>query len=186
MFKPPGNPKVLELTKSIKGRSYNLYCLSPIKLEELNEKGKPKRLCAWCSIGELYSGNQKYCCKNCSDSANAWAYPQKEDSLRFLLLRQEWKCQHCQYDYRPFLELMMEKDRKKYSSSIEIEELPWYYLKRLKRQVPKDRKPEVDHIIPIYKGGASLGLDNHQAICFTCHKNKTKLDLSGKRDKGID
>lgn len=42
---------------------------------------------------------------------------------------------------------------------------------------------EVDHILAISKGGQSVGLDNHQAICYSCHKEKTKKDLSGKRRK---
>lgn len=182
MFKPSGNPKVLELTKSVKERSHNLSCLSPLKLEELNERGKPKRLCAWCNTTELTHGNQKYCSTDCSNSAMAWAYPQKEDALRYLLLRQEWKCILCQYDYKSHIEDIVARDKRMLGNDFYAwERLPWYYFKRLKRRVPKDRRPEVDHIVPIYKGGQSLGLDNHQAICYTCHKDKTKKDLSRKR-----
>lgn len=183
MFKPSGNPKVEELTKSVKDRSYNLSCLQAVKLPELNEKGKPKRLCAWCAKEELFHGNQKYCTNDCSNSAMAWAYPQKEDALRYLLLRQDWKCFSCRYDYKPFLDAMIEKDRLRYGGTFAIEQLPWHYFKRLKERVPKEHRPEVDHIVPIYKGGESLGLANHQAICYSCHKAKTKLDLSGKRKK---
>lgn len=182
MFKPSGNPKVEELTKSVRDRSYNLSCLQAIKLPEMNDKGKPKRLCAWCATVELTHGNQKYCTTECSNSAMAWAYPQKEDALRYLLLRQEWKCATCKYDYKPELELIVAKDRL-LGYGFDLAKLPWYYFKRLKARVPSDRKPEVDHIISIYKGGVSLGLDNHQAICYTCHKTKTKQDLSGKRKK---
>ncbi len=183
MFKPSGNPKVLELTKSIKERSYNLSCLRPIKLEELNSKGKPKRLCAWCAIGELFNGNQKYCSNNCSNSAMAWSYPQKEDSLRFLLIKQNWKCNHCQYDYLPLINLIVEKDRGLLGPKFNLEELPWYYLKRLKERCAKEYLPEVDHILAIRNGGASLGQENHQILCFTCHKIKSKVDNSGPRKK---
>lgn len=157
--------------------------LQPIKLPELNAKGKPKRLCAWCAVGELFNGNQKYCGQECSNSAMAWAYPQKEDALRFLLLRQSWKCLLCQYDYLPAIEAIVARDRSMLGAGFELAKLPWYYLKRLKDKVPKEHRPEVDHIIPIYKGGASLGLDNHQAICYTCHKAKSKVDNSGPRKK---
>lgn len=183
MFKKSGNPKVEELCKSIKNRSYNLSCLRPVILEELNAKGKPKRLCAWCAVGELHSGNQKYCTSDCSTYAMAWAYPQKEDALKYLLLRQEWKCLSCQYDYKPFLDAMIAKDRARYGSGCTLEKLPWNYFSRLKMQVSPDRKPEVDHIIPISKGGQSLGLDNHQVLCYICHKIKTKIDNSGSRKK---
>lgn len=188
MYKRSGNPKVEELTKSIKDRSYNLSCLQAIKLPEMNERGKPKRLCAWCNTEELTNGNQKYCSINCSNSAMAWAYPQKEDALRFLLLRQDWKCLICKFDYVPIIEAVLERDRRSYPGdktleSKEYDKLPWYYFKRLKDKAPEGRRPEVDHIVPISKGGASLGLDNHQAICYTCHKAKTKIDNSGPRNK---
>ena len=58
-----------------------------------------------------------------------------------------------------------------------------WVTRKLKEIISKDLKPEVDHIIPIFKGGESLGLDNHQVICYTCHKAKTKKDVSGKRKK---
>jgi HNH endonuclease len=178
MFKSSKNPKVEELTKSYRERSYNLSCLLAIKLEELNEKGKPKRMCAWCAEVALQHGNQKYCSAECSDSAMAWAYPQKENALHFLMLRQDWKCKMCQFDYKPAIDEVMARERKNNPYAVTIF---WYHLKRLKVRVPNNRKPEVDHIIPVYKGGETLGLDNHQAICYTCHKVKSRIDNSGPR-----
>ena len=183
MFKKSGNPKVEELTKSVKDRSYNLSCLRPVKLEILNEKGKPKRLCAWCFVDELFHGNQKYCDKDCSESAEAWAYPQKELGLKLLLMRQDYKCAHCQFDYKPFLEAMIIRDKQRYGGVWELEQLPWHYFKRLKAQVSKEKKPEIDHRIPIYKGGTSLGQENCDCVCYTCHKIKSKIDNSGPRKK---
>ena len=182
-FISPGNPKVLELTKSVRERSYNLSCIQPIKLEELDLKGKNKRLCAWCAITEVFHGNRKYCSTNCSNSAMAWAYPQKEDSLRFLLIRQDWKCADCQFDYRLVMNEIVEREYKRCPETprVPLEDLAWYYFKRLKRKTEYGRKPEIDHIIPIYKNGESLGIDNHQILCYSCHKDKTKKDLSGKR-----
>jgi 5-methylcytosine-specific restriction endonuclease McrA len=55
------------------------------------------------------------------------------------------------------------------------------YMLEFKYHAQHDRKPEIDHIHPISKGGAALGLDNHQAICYTCHKAKTSVDNSGPR-----
>lgn len=187
MYRPSKNPKVLDLIKSHTGRSKDLSALRPIKLEELNEKGKPRRFCAWCTEVELFHGNQKYCSRQCSDSAMAVFYPQKEHALRFLLVRQDWKCNDCQFDYKPIMEEMMRQERARSSYAAEVntplDDLEWYYFKRLKGLTPYDRKPEVDHVLAISKGGTALGLDNHQVLCYTCHKNKTKVDLSGKRIK---
>jgi len=185
MFKPSKNPKVEELTKSIRSRSYNLSCLQPIILEELNKKGQTKKLCAWCAEGEFYNGNQKYCSNECSDSAMAWAYPQKENALRFLLIRQEWKCAGCQFDYLPIMKTILQREKKDYPSTPDIDpgKLPWYYFKRLKGRCPDDRRIEIDHVIAIRHGGDSLGISNHRALCYTCHKAKTKIDNSVKRNK---
>lgn len=183
MFIKSGNPKVIELTKTIRTRSYNLSCLQPIKTERFNEKGKSIKLCAWCCLTELKHGNQKYCTSLCSNSAMAWAYPQKEDGLRFLLIRQDWKCLDCGYDYRPIMESLAQKDRTITGESMPIETLSWFYFKRLKRKCPKEHRPEVDHLIPVSKGGETLGLENHQILCFFCHKKKSKIDNSGPRKK---
>jgi hypothetical protein len=183
--KPPGNPKVQELSKSYKDRSYNLSNLRAVVREEDLVAGvkKPQRYCAWCAETKLTHGNQKYCSPDCSSSAMAWAYPQKEDALKLLLIAQEWKCKGCSYDYRPQMESLIARDKARYGGEWSIDQVPWYYLKRLKSLVPKQYRPEVDHVIPIFKGGQSIGLENHQAICYTCHKNKTSNDLSGKRPK---
>lgn len=160
MYKPSLNPKVEELTKSHRDRSINLELLRAIKTED------GKKMCAWCAQGQLHHGNQKYCTDNCRDSATAWAYPQKEEALYFLLQRQGWKCNLCSHAYPE-----------------PTTPSKWYTMKRLKRASLPERKPEVDHIVPVYKGGTSIGLDNHQAICYTCHKAKTRIDNSGKRAK---
>jgi|ERR1700687_366177 len=181
MFKPSNNPKIEELTKSYRERSYNLSSLSAIKLTELNEKGKPRRMCAWCAGVELFHGNQKYCSQECSNCAMAWAYPQKENALLFLMLRQDWKCANCQYDYKTTINQIMDRERQRYPTSSPT--IFWYHLKRLKAITSKEKCPEVDHVIPVYKGGITLGIDNHQILCFSCHKAKSKVDNSGPRKK---
>ncbi len=162
MWKPAKNPKVEELTKSHRERSINLDCIKPIKIEI---DGKSKRYCCWCTEGQLHHGAQRYCSESCKMSATAWAYPQKEEALYILLKKQDNKCNICQYQW-----------------SISGDSY-WQKMKRLKRNALPERKPEVDHIIPIYKGGTALGLANHQVICFTCHKAKSKVDNSGPRKK---
>lgn len=181
MWKPAKNPKVEELTKSHRERSITLDCLKAIKISL--PTGKAERWCAWCTEGQLHHGSQKYCSEECSNSAMAWAYPQKENALGFLLERQEWKCVGCQFDYKPLIDAMLARERQRYGNTFAIDKMPWYYFKRLKEIISADRKPEVDHIIPVYKGGITLGLANHQVLCFTCHKAKSKVDNSGPRKK---
>lgn len=183
MWKEPKNPVVAELSKTVTERIYNLSCLVPVKSEELNAKGKPRRFCAWCVDGELFKSNAKYCTKECSSSAMAWAYPQKEDALKIHLFNQGYKCIGCEFDYKPFLNAMVAKENGKWGGSMTIETLFWYHFKRLKRQVPKDRKPEIDHIVSIAMGGQSLGISNARCLCYLCHKAKTKQDAKDRAIK---
>lgn len=163
MYKPPGNPIAIELTRTHRKRTINLGCIKPIRIELPNHTSIKK--CAWCAEKEV-KGRFKYCSTNCGDSAMAWAYPQKENALWFLLLKQEWKCKICNHQY-----------------PVQSGSSHWHLMVKLKSNSPKERRPEVDHIIPISKGGISIGLDNHQVICYTCHKVKTKVDNSGPRKK---
>lgn len=174
MLKPTKNPQIEELTKSYKERRINLG--------DLTIEG---RKCVWC-LGPLKGRQQKWCSSECTDSAFAWANPQKEAGLQLLLSRQNWKCALCQYDYRPALESAL-RSINRYHRTIDPTtvdtKFSFHLMRFFKWSVPKAHRPEVDHIQPIYKGGQPLGFDNHQAICYPCHKGKTKVDNSGPRKK---
>jgi len=178
VFKPSNNPKIDELTKSYTERRINLSNLNPITLED----GKG---CAWCT--KKLTGRQlKWCSGECSAFAWAWANPQKEGGLHILLVRQDFKCNSCQFDYMPYIEdslKYLNKSHKTVDPAKIREKISERLMKILKYKVPSDRLPEVDHIVPIYKGGAALDLDNLNCLCYTCHKTKTSKDLSGKRKK---
>lgn len=111
--------------------------------------------CIWC--GDPLKSTHwaaRYCDDSaCMSSIYAWSNPQKNEGRQLLLDRQDYKCNICQYDWK------------------------------MVSHWPDDRQPEVDHIVPISKGGQALGFDNHQAICKLCHKAKTKIDNSGPRKK---
>lgn len=179
MWKPTKNPKIEEITRTFKGRS--------LRLSELMVKPESdgRRLCLWCAEVELKGSKlKKYCSPECSEAIFTWANPQKENGLHALLVRQDWKCNVCQYDYKPIRD---EVHRRWYGGTMRIPNFgadqSLRYMKFLKDSCLPFRKPEVDHIVPIYKGGVSLGLANLQICCFNCHKAKTKIDLSGKRKK---
>lgn len=168
MYRKP-KPSIDEIAKSHRERS---FALDRLKVEIIDGV----KTCAWC--GDAFTG-RKYCSDPCRMSSAAWAYPQAEDALNILLQRQNFKCNICDYDYLPLLESIAAE---KGTMDLEFRtKTSWYVMRRLKFRITSDRKPEVDHITPISKGGQSIGLDNHQAICYTCHKAKTKVDNSGPR-----
>jgi hypothetical protein len=144
-----------------------------------DEAGTVTRHCAWCYEGLLHSRNQKYCCEDCSTQANAWGYPQSDFGAGLLLMKQGFKCAGCQYDWGPLCE-EISKDLY-YGEDTFRTKFSWPLVSRLKYKVKPEHKPEVDHIVPISKGGEAIGLNNHQVLCYTCHKKKTKVDNSGPR-----
>lgn len=119
-----------------------------------------------------------WCSTECQTSAWAHINPQKEGGLNLLLVKQGWKCASCQFDYYPYVLKLAKRTELR-----NIEEYQFSLMKRLKRNLSENLKPEVDHITPIYKGGQSLGFTNHQILCTLCHKAKSKIDNSGPRKK---
>lgn len=183
-YKKSPNPVIEELTKSHTERSVDLSRIKTVKLED------GSRMCVWCQEKKLGNHpNQKYCSPHCSKQAMAWAYPQKEEGLGFLLIRQNYCCNICKHDWKPFIEENIVG--KTYGTKgVEAQDwqtrFVWAVIKRFKSRIERVLRPEVDHIHPVYKGGQSIGLDNHQAICYTCHKAKSKVDNSGPRKKKVD
>lgn len=174
------NPKIEELTKSHRDRRINLSHLDPVLLDGI-------KCCRWCTT-PLKGRKYAWCSTDCQTMAWTWANPQKEGGLHILLARQNFKCNVCQFDYMPYVQdtiLYMNHKKKVINPETIKEKINVRLMKILKYKTPSDRLPEVDHVVPIYKGGQSLGLENHQGICFTCHKAKTKIDLSGKRVKDV-
>ncbi|NJO48188.1 MAG: HNH endonuclease [Leptolyngbyaceae cyanobacterium RM2_2_4] len=53
-------------------------------------------------------------------------------------------------------------------------------MRRFRRLIPTEIRPEVDHVLAIVLGGTALGLENHQILCAKCHKTKTKSDIKEK------
>lgn len=131
--------------------------------------GEFKR-CIWCGDPlKSRHPSTRYCKdKECMFSVMAWANPQKSEGLLCLMVKQDWKCAGCSHDYKQHLTPPEKK-------------LGIRFVGKLKRGLPKALAPEVDHIVPIAKGGQALGISNHQVLCYQCHKAKTKTDNSGPR-----
>ena len=174
MFKPSRNPQVAIITESYRERVYRVSNLPFIPGD---------RSCVWCGDPLKSSHHASRYCKdpNCQTSAYAWASPQKEEGLWFLLVRQDFKCLGCGHDYAPLIEDSIVG--KFYGCKVKDfrGKFNHWIMKKLKELCPKEVKPEVDHRIPISKGGQSLGLENHSCVCYTCHKAKSKVDNSGPR-----
>lgn len=55
------------------------------------------------------------------------------------------------------------------------------YTCQLCRRRQRARTLEVDHIVEVARGGASLDYLNLQTVCKRCHREKTRRFLAGRR-----
>lgn len=174
VYRDCGNEILEVLEKSSTARSINCSNFPANK----NEDGYKN--CAWCVVNKTKSKHllARYCSEDCANSLYAASSPQKESGLIFHLFKQQLRCNICNFDYAPTL---IEIIKKKPILN------PWYMAKRLKNTIDKNRKPEVDHIIPVALGGPTIGISNHQILCFGCHREKSKSDMAAiskmKREK---
>jgi hypothetical protein len=177
ILKLPQNPIAIDLIKSCKDRYLSLDRIEPIILDSV-------KLCAWCY--SCKTKGPKYCGKDCANSARAHAYPQKEESLFYLLSRQDFKCALCLHDYIPLIEQLLINGRVYDKPTNFRTEFNYWLMKRLKSKSQKDFRPEIDHRQAIWRGNPplSIGLEGVWCLCHTCHLQKTsKIDLAGPRKK---
>lgn len=170
-MKLSNNPNIEIYTKTHKDRAFSL---SRIRLPEGITKS-----CVWC-LTELY-GLQRRWCKDdeCVKSALAWGRPQSPHGLYELLKRQNYCCLNCSLSWSEYMNTAVSKNSKFYELELHSRDIE-LVMRRFKRLIPEDIRPEVDHIVAISLGGTALGLENHQILCAKCHKIKTKLDIREK------
>jgi hypothetical protein len=178
MYQESTNPVIQQLTKSYRKRQFPLGDLRPIKVDGF-------KVCIWY-LTTLQGKLRKWCSSKCSDQAMAWGYPQSEHGLHVLLARQYFACAGCNFSYMPYIEkaaVYLNRNHPTVDLSKLYTEISFILMKCFKQRVSRENAPEVDHVVPISKGGIAIGLENKQILCYTCHKAKTKIDNSGPRNK---
>jgi hypothetical protein len=131
---------------------------------------RQKNLCKWCWTNKTPSGRQFYCGDSCKLSIELFCRPQGEESRRFLMKRQDGKCAHCDYDFS------LKTKLRPYGTSAPV----WDDENKLSFKTDTTYIPdrgEVDHIVPISKGGIALGQENLQLLCMECHRIKSANEL---------
>lgn len=189
---PCGNPNIKELI-SVLSRSVRT-----------SDHFKPhvkdgQKYCSWCWVKPFKHPRKLYCSDECRQSCNLFCYPQTEAGLHFLIISRGAKCEKCSYSWQEKIEAARAERITglkqyidmvvTYSKKIDTS-LPWKNIRDLesgkvtqcliskaKFNIEGNRRPEIDHIIPVALGGTTLGFENLQLLCCECHKTKTKQDM---------
>jgi len=141
-------------------------------------------------------GNKKYCDEFCgwlADMASNWV------GLRFAAwLRDSGECVRCTagtktaFNGRHFISWKAgEKKRKvqrsgfvgRFCLSLGILNSKWPCRINSVGYERDDQSAEIDHIVPIFKGGDPFDLLNLQTLCSGCHRGKTGKDFTKKKVK---
>lgn len=129
--------------------------------------------CKWCAKNPVY-GQKQYCSEDCKFSMYVFAYPQTFPATRVLMERQNFKCSVCTFDYAPYIEDAINIVSKE--NIFDWDEHSCIVLDMVNKSVPEERKPEVDHIIQVSRGGDTFGLNNVDIKCASCHQSKTSAE----------
>jgi hypothetical protein len=167
---PPG-PRALELIEKFRYKR----SVALAYLEVVDKK------CCWCNVNDIKPPKRRYCSTNCVSSGWFYANPQDPKCKMWLFInRQNCICYGCGEDFQEEVAQRIIKKREHYD--------------RMKKNYPTENAYwegpvpyhaigdntghiwQVDHIIPMFKGGHGLDLNNIQVLCVPCHKRKSALE----------
>lgn len=159
----PGEKALEKLATVGKRRSFNLSEFKPVH-----------GACCWCNKNPIPKGKRKYCSQHCQDSAYRYCNPQSPFTKAYVLIHiQSCACPICGLLYE---EQIIKEILEGHASLVRAKKAGYKVGDKVsywKVGYNTGHIWEVDHIVPIYKGGASVGLTNIQVICVECHRKKT-------------
>lgn len=167
-FVPPG-PRTLASMESLKKQR-------TLKMDHLQQVDGQ---CAWCNIIPLYSRRKKYCGVNCRNSALFYCYPQTPSAKMWVFIhKQNCSCTLCGECFEDKIAKKIFDLRKRWDKDAEF--YKWKAGPITYHSLGDNTGDvwQVDHIIPLHKGGDGIGLENIQVVCKSCHLRKTIYERS--------
>jgi len=131
--------------------------------------------CAWCNKVPLLSKRKKYCDSDCKNSAFFYCYPQSPSSKMWVFInRQNCACPLCGECFDDELAAKILLTRKRWDEGVK-NGYKWMAGKVSYHSIGDNTGDQwqVDHIIPLHRGGDGIGLNNIQVVCKACHQRKT-------------
>ena len=133
-----------------------------------DEQGRP--LCRFCDRRVKYP-RRTFCSDKCVHDYKICTDP--ATARKAVFKRDQGVCARCSLD----TEKLLSKVISRASKSRFGDELMFRFERVYKFVTANnDSYWENDHIVPVAKGGAKLGLKNMQTLCIPCHRNKSVKD----------
>jgi len=139
--------------------------------------------CPWCGSYRREERRRIWCGSDCQQSAFVTCNPQALTSKGFIFMdRQDCTCLACGLNIedriKAFIPIQyernlasIERQRKFADVSKMTPTVKYFHIGSL-----IGSRFDLDHKIPIFKGGSGIGLENVQVICAGCHKIKTSKE----------
>lgn len=150
------------------------------------KRAQEKKLCRWCGedVNQYSPRRRTFCSDEC---VHEYKLRSSSSYVRlYIAKRDKYKCQICGLYCRGFLKKMKEfvgllfgaKKREKEEEWFNSHGLEWVNTNR------RSTFYDIDHIIPVVKGGGQSGEDNLRLVCLSCHRKETaKLRAELKKKK---
>jgi 5-methylcytosine-specific restriction endonuclease McrA len=175
-FRVPGPAALESLRPSLGKRQANLGDL---------KQADPK-VCAWCNSNPIQKGRRKYCSPDCLFSAETYCRPQSPQTKAWLFIhRQSCACSACGLSFE---DQVIRRIQRKLDDHREAEKhwklwnpkkpYPFHNVTYYSVGYGTGEQWEVDHVVPLHKGGIGIGLENVQVICTKCHRRKSGRERS--------
>jgi len=139
-----------------------------------------QKFCKWCQSGDVITNPSRlYCSDQCKLSANMWCYPQGCSAKAYIMIEHQCcACALCGISYEDqilrYIDRIEERGPVTHHGKIFSDGKA--RLHGLGYHLSGSQQIDIDHVIPLHKGGMGLGLGNVQAVCRQCHKEKTYRD----------
>lgn len=163
----PGPFALEAIERDPRARRFNLSSLPPLKV------------CHWCNAMPKERGRQKYCSSECARAAWVFCNPQCPESKMYVFVQlQDCVCVGCgecfDEQVRELVEKhwsVIERRRKDPGMAKYVEGVQSISLATLGDGT--GHLWQVDHIIPIFRGGRGVCIENIQVLCEPCHRKKS-------------
>ncbi len=120
----------------------------------------PGKHCNWCGRS-LPKFKRSFCSNHC---VHSWSVRTSSSYARSCVLKRDgWVCALCGLDIKKFEKELKAKFPRKTKKRTE-------FLKSLGFPGKKTSIAEIDHLIPVVKGGGECDLSNLRVLCSKCHK----------------